>query len=223
MTSPGVLDLIALVPGKDDREGLSGILSRRQSLGIRAIASEILVHTRRDPGCFREAPEILQTYQTRARQALVMFDHEGSGQEERALEEVQDDLRGRLSRSGWEERAEVVVIRPELEVWVWSDSPIVEKVLGWSGRTPGLRDWLRARDFWPEGAQKPPRPKECLREALRAVRRPLSSAIFRGLAERVSLERCRDPSFVRLTEILEAWFPVERGGAEVASEPSPSR
>jgi len=209
MTNGGALDLVMLVPGKDDREGLSGVLSRRESLGTRAIASEILVHPRRDPGCFREAPEILQTYLRRARYALVVFDHEGSGQEERALEEVQDNLRDRLSRSGWEKRAEVVVIRPELEVWVWSDSPIVEKVLGWSGRTPGLRDWLRERDFWPEGARKPPRPKECLRDALRAVQRPLSSAIFSRLAEGVSLERCQDPSFVRLTEILKAWFPSD--------------
>lgn len=41
------LDLIVLVPGKDERETLDGLLSTRiNSLGIRRISFQLLVHPR---------------------------------------------------------------------------------------------------------------------------------------------------------------------------------
>lgn len=205
------LDLVALLPGKDDSETLDGLLSQRQeSLGVRAIRHELLVHPRRDPGCFLEAPQVLQTYQRRARRALVMFDHEGSGQEDRPPGDVRAHLEGRLAAAGWQDRSGVLIMQPELENWVWSDSPEVDRVLGWEGRTPPLRDWLSQRQFWPPGALKPPRPKETLQAALREVRTPRSSALYRDLAERVSLERCTDASFQQFKELMRTWFPLPR-------------
>ncbi|MBI3090306.1 MAG: hypothetical protein HYY96_06525 [Candidatus Tectomicrobia bacterium] len=203
------LDLIALLPGKDDSETLDCLLSHRQkSLGIRPIRYELLFHPRRDPGCFHEAPEVLETYRRRAKHSLVMFDYEGSGQEDRQADDVRADLERRLAAAGWEDRSRVLIIQPELENWVWSDSPEVGRALGWEGRTPQLRDWLSERQFWPPGALKPPRPKETLHAVLREVRTPRSSAIYRALAERVSLERCTDTSFQQFRDLMKAWFPV---------------
>lgn len=212
MSAQPRLDLVILAPGRDDREALDGLLSTRQpSLGIRPVSFEILVHPRRDPGCYHEAPDILQPYLRRAARALVMFDLEGSGQEARTAAEVAADLLGRLKRSGWDDRAAIVVIDPELEVWVWSDSPQVDAVLGWSGRIPSLRQWLESKGLWTAGNPKPSFPKDAFLAALREASVQKSSALFRELAERVGLERCNDPAFAELRGLLTAWFPAGAG------------
>ena len=203
------LDLVVLVPGKDDREALDGLLATRgPSLGTRPINYEVLVHPRRDPGCYHEAPDILQPYLRRAARALVMFDLEGSGQEARTAAEVAADLLCRFKRSGWDERAAIVVIDPELEVWVWSDSPQVDAVLGWSGRIPSLRQWLESKGLWTAGNPKPSWPKDAFLVALREASVQRSSALFRELAEKVGLERCQDPAFAQLRTLLATWFPA---------------
>ena len=208
MTPVRELDLVLLVPGKDERETLDAILSRRHlSLGIRRVRYEIFRHPRKDGGVFSEAVEVLRSLQRRAHHALAVFDHEGSGQEDRPANEVEADLRTRLRASGWQDRADVLVIQPELEIWVWSDSPQVDAALGWAGRLPALRSWLRERGCWEQGLAKPLRPRECLLAALREARTQYSSAIFRRLAESVGLERCHDESFRRLKQLLQSWFP----------------
>lgn len=207
MSKDEALDLIILVPGKDEQETLDALLSkRRNSLRIGTVRYEILVHPRRDPGCFSEAPDVLQPYINRARWALVLFDHEGSGQEQRSAEEVAQDLKERLARSGWEGRAAVLVLCPELEAWVWNDSSELDRIVGWQSRKPPLRQWMRETGFWPEGNVKPPRPKESFQEALRQVKMRRSSAIYRQLAECVSLERCSDDAFIQFKKLIRGWF-----------------
>lgn len=56
------------------------------------------------------------------------------------------------------------ISRPSLRP---GSSPEVDKVLGWSGRLPGLRDWLAQEAWMDAGASKPARPKEALQAALR--------------------------------------------------------
>lgn len=218
MTAVPKLDLVMLVPGKDERETFDTLLSSRmESMNIQRIRYEILVHPRRDPGCFHEAPDILQTYQGRAKRALVVLDHEGSGQENRPADEVAADLKGRMERSGWSKRAEILVLQPELEVWVWSDSPHVDAAMGWKGKNPPLRQWLLDRGSWPTDSAKPPRPKECLEAALHTARIPRSSAIYRQIAETVGLERCQETKFHTFRNIMQTWFP-EKAAMRNASE-----
>ncbi len=207
MNDRAELHLVMLVPGKDERETFDELLSsRRASLGIHEVRCQILVHPRRDPGCFHEAPEILQPYQNRARYSLIVLDYEGSGQEDRTAEEVAADLRRRMENSGWSKRVEVLVLQPELENWVWSESSEVDRTIGWEGRNPPLRRWLVDQGWWTQGFLKPNRPKECLQAALREVRIKRSSAIYRQLAARVGLERCQDRGFLTFREIVRAWF-----------------
>jgi hypothetical protein len=210
MTETQPLDLVVLVPGKDDRAALEGLVGTRSaSLGIRLLRYEFLVATQRDPGCYRDAHALLATFRTRATHALVMFDHFGSGQEGRVPEALEAEVEQRLRATGWGDRAAAIVLRPELESWAWSSSPHVDDVLGWRGRAPGLRQWLRGNGLWPEGHQKPPQPKRCVQAALREVRLPQSSQLFRRLAERVSLAGCVDEAFDRLCRVLRQWFPRE--------------
>lgn len=207
MSRTAALDLIVLLPGKDEREAIDALLSSRyESLGISPIRYQILVHPRRDPGCLQEAPAVLQPFVRRARHALVLVDHEGSGRECADANNVADDLRQRLDRSGWCDRADVIILQPEFENWFWSDSPHVESVTGWAQHQPRLRQWLEANDWWPREGEKPTRPKEALVAALREVKKHRSSAMYRRLAELVSLDRCTDFNFRRFKQILRQWF-----------------
>jgi len=99
-----------------------------------------------------------------------------------------------------------VVIDPELEAWVFSESPRVEITFGWTNRPVRLRDALAAQGLWPAGSPKPPDPKAAVQWALRQARTPLSSSLYRALAGRVSFERCQDRSFLRLRKFLADWF-----------------
>ena len=100
------------------------------------------------------------------------------------------------------------MLDPELEAWVWSNSPHVDDVAGWQNRRLPLRRWLISQGYLQEGATKPEQPKEALEAALRTVRKPRSASLYRQLAERVSLRRCNDPSFLELKTVLTAWFPA---------------
>jgi hypothetical protein len=201
------LDLVVLVPGKDDEETIRGLLSRPESLGVRPLSFRVLRHPRHDPGCFSEPVGVLQPFLGLAAKALVVFDYEGCGQEGRAACDVASDVRGRLEASGWTDRAEVIVIEPELEAWVWSDSPHVTDALGWRDRTPALREWLAAKGFLSPNRAKPQRPKEALLAALREARVQQSASIYREIAARVSLARCQDTAFGNLVRILREWSP----------------
>ena len=202
-----ITDLIALVADSNMENTLRGLLSRHQALGIRPITHDVFRHDKRDPGCWTDAHNYLRPYVNQYRYALVMFDHQGSGQERRKAAELETDLEERLQENGWAEgRARVIVLEPELEIWVWSDSPQVDSCLGWQTHQPDLRTWLRQRKLLAPDAFKPADPKKALEAALREVKTPRSSAIYRHLAERVSFSHCVDPCFNRFRTILTGWF-----------------
>jgi hypothetical protein len=165
-------DLVVLVADSHQKAAVTGILSRAKAMGIRSVEADIRVHILRDPGCLREAHEFLRSFSRKYLHALVLFDREGCGQDDRPREVLEDQVQQHLSRSGWEDRSAVVVIEPELEAWVWSESPEVDAALGWEGRSPKLRDWLAQGGFLPAGQVKPLRPKEAMVAALRQAGRP---------------------------------------------------
>jgi len=202
-------DVIFLVADRHMEAVLEGLLGRPQSLSIRAITYVIRTHPEKDPGCYLTAHDFLRPFSRRYRHSLVMFDREGCGSDAGSRETLEKELEGRLARNGWPERARAIVIDPELEAWVWSDSPQVDRMLGWADVAPDLRQWLTQQGLLQETHIKPVRPKEAMQAALRNVRKPHSSAIFRQLAENVSLRRCSDPAFQKLKTTLQSWFPPE--------------
>lgn len=201
-------DLVVLVADKNMEYALRGLLIRHESLGIRPLVSEVLVHPRRDPGCLKQCHDFLRIYVREFTHALVLLDKEGCGRENRATEDLECSIEKNLKNNGWSGRAKAVVIDPELEIWVWNDSPEVDRILGWSDRTEKLKAWLQGKGFLGNGLAKPKRPKEALEAALRIVRKPRSSAIYKELAETVDLTGCTDRSFLRLKGILQDWFPA---------------
>ncbi len=196
-------DLMCLVADKNMEAAVDGLLARPDALGIRSILYEIVVHPRRDPGVFQEGVSFVRALRDQYRHAILFVDKAWEG----APQDIQRQLEERLTRTGLETWARVIVLEPELEAWVWSDSPHVGEVLGWSGRTPGLRQWLEQRGLWRQPLPKPQDPKAAVESVLYEVRRPRSSAIYRALAGKASFERCLDPAFLRFRQTVREWFP----------------
>lgn len=201
-------DLVVLVADHNIEQALIGLFTRPEALGIRSIDANISVHPQRDPGCATRGVEFLSNFSQQYRHGLLIFDREGSGKDQKQRREIQQEINREFEDSAWGKRAMAIVLDPELEAWVWSKSPHVDVVAGWQNRRPPLRRWLISQGYLQEGATKPERPKEALEAALRTVRKPRSASLYRQLAEKVSLRRCNDPSFLELKRVLRAWFPA---------------
>lgn len=201
-------DLFVLAADKNAVSALRGLLSRPEALGIRPIESDIRDFFERDPGCARHGVEFMSNLSNKYDHGLLIFDHEGSGREQTHPQDLQEELNEDFTRSAWGKRARTVVLSPELEVWVWSNSPHVDEAAGWKNLPPSLRNWLIQRGWLQQGAIKPARPKEAFEAALREVHIPRSSSLYQQIAERVSLTRCQDAAFLGLKDILRQWFPV---------------
>jgi hypothetical protein len=203
-------DLAVLVPDADMEAAVTGLLlSRPPALGIRDVGFDVFLHRDHDNGCFMRGHDFLRPMVSVYAHGLILFDRHGCGQEKRPREELERIVAEQLSVSGWGDRAAAVVIDPELESWIWSDSPHVDSCLGWEGKKPNLRKWLEEGGWWPSAAPKPERPKEAFLSAIHRAQRPPSSAIFEELAIKISLKRCTDAAFLRFREILQKWFPAE--------------
>ena len=200
---------MVLAADKDMEYALKGLFTRTEALGIRAIEADILVHPHHDPACAVRGVEFLSNLSEQYGHGLLMFDHEGCGRENIPPEEIQRSLDDDFTRSAWGSRARAIVLSPELEAWIWSDSPHVDDVAGWKGREPALYRWLTDQGWLQEGETKPERPKEAFQAALREAKRPRSSSLYQQIAERVSMHRCRDKSFLEFKKVLRNWFPTD--------------
>lgn len=204
--------LVVLVPDADIEQAMRGLLTRTDSLKIAPVDFEVTRHVNRDNGCRSNASSYLRPYLSCCRHALVVFDRDGCGSRRSRLD-IQQAVELDLTRNGWKSRSKVIVIDPEVEVWVWSDSPAVARVLGWGSDFQTLREWLVSRKLWASNHRKPQDPKNAMRKAMeeagltKRIRR--SSTRFHDLATTVDFTDCQDPAFVELARTLRAWFPPE--------------
>ena len=200
-----MLDLIVLVADKDMEYALRGVLGRPASLAIRPIKFDFLSHANHDPGVRKTGAQSLALRRQTSTHALMVLDFEGSGSDLSAAH-LRRELDAKLE-STWGADARTVVIEPELEAWVWGAENAVKEVFEW-GEPIGIRDWLRGRGFTFNEQGKPQRPKNALEELTYSLRRPRSSALFKELAEQLSLKRCEDAAFRHLCNVLTTWFGV---------------
>ena len=203
-----MLDLFCVVSDKNMEAATSALLARPKSLGIREIAADVVVHQHHDPGCFHSPEALLNGFKRQASHALVMLDHAWDGVPTDSAETLESELETRLLRLDLAPWAVPIVIYPELESWVWSESPHVDKALGWQGRSPPLRDALLLQDLWPASDPKPPDPKAAVEWAMRQSRIPRSSSIYRQIARRAGTRNCEDRAFRRFRDTLQGWFAV---------------
>ena len=158
----------------------------------------------RDPGIYNTAHDFLRIYLNKYKYALVLLDKEGCGSHQNA-NTIAQEIQSRMNNSGWGNRSKVIVIDPELEIWVWSDSPEVSACIGWNDIE--LRNWLHAEGYLLSNVHKPSNPKLVFETALKLKRKPRSSSIYGKLAERVGFDRCTDMAFQNLKASLQNWFP----------------
>jgi hypothetical protein len=201
-------DLVVLVADKDMEAAMRSLLTRPEAFAIRGISYEIYSHPAHDAGCRTDGPTFLRSFCRQFRHAIVVFDREGAGADDIAAADLEQHLESLLGRNGWSDRAAAIVLDPELEIWVWTDSGEVDRVLGWSGRFPSLRQWLAQQGHVSSPSAKPSRPKEAFRHALRHVKKQPSSALFRQLGQRVTFHSCTDRAFRKLKDRLATWFPA---------------
>ena len=184
------------------------LLERWRALGIRQLAINAdsdIYSLQNDPGVFHRAGGFLAVFARQYEYALVLIDAEWGGSPLSA-EEIEEKIQGDLDRNGWEGRSAVIVIDPELEIWVWSTSSHVPRLFGTDWET--IKNLGHRTNYWQKGETKPSRPKELLEEVLRRTKTKRSAALYQQLAGRVSLEACQDDSFCRFREILQGWFPA---------------
>lgn len=207
-------DCLFLVADKNMEGMLKGFFSRdafHRAMGCGHfdfdLRQDLLVaHGQNDPGLYTRANEFLQPYASTHRHAVIIVDAEWGGSP--GEDAISKRLNQHLLNAGWlDESGCAVVIAPELENWVWQESPHVCSVLGYDGTFVALRTRLENEGFWQPTKAKPDRPKEAVEWTLRQSKKARSSAIYQKLATRITARGCTDPAFHTLRNALLRWFP----------------
>jgi hypothetical protein len=200
-------DIVILVADIQQEKTIQTLLEdRRPSLSLRPVTFDIFRHPGRDPGVYRQAGAFLATFINQHRYALVLLDVAWEGGPSNSVE-IEQEIQADLDQHGWRGRSLVIALDPELEVWVWADSPHVPAELGMPWEQ--IKDLGEQKGYWSRGATKPTHPKELLEEVLYRSRKRRSSGLFIRLARRIGLTTCQDTAFVRLRETLQVWFPAQ--------------
>jgi hypothetical protein len=111
--------------------------------------------------------------------------------------------------SGWEDRSKAIVIDPELENWIWSESPHVADAFGWKNPQQNMLQWAETNFEFTGNSCKPVDPKKCMISVLRETGKPFSMSIHSHIAKHASIAKCQDPAFHKLKETLAEWFSKE--------------
>ncbi len=208
-------DCLFLLADKNMEGMLKGFFARdafHKILGCRNFDFDpkrdlLVAHGQNDPGLYTRANEFLQPYAHSYRHAVVIVDADWDGSP--GPDVISQRLHNHLSSAGWTDNCGcAIVIAPELENWVWQDSPHVCSALGFNGTFVDLRTALKEQGFWNPNEAKPNRPKEAVEWVLRQSKKGRSSAIYQQLAMRVSAKGCSDSAFQALRDALLRWFPL---------------
>jgi len=207
------VDCVFLLADKQMEYTFKGFLDRdnfHQRLGTRPFTRDIKVdYAGNDPGVYTRGHEILRSYSRTHQHAVVALDRDWRGAP--SAIDIQSWIKQNLVQHGWRAMdVEVVVIEPELEIWLWQDAPYIAEAFNKFDHKPfaSLRQWLEAQKLWQSTELKPARPKEAFELVARRAKLPLSSAIYQKIAQQISARRCVDPAFCLLRETLQRWFPL---------------
>ncbi|MDI6791439.1 MAG: hypothetical protein QME81_01035 [bacterium] len=195
------------------------ILQRGKSLGIRPVKPDkcdFLKDVLHDSSPPESVTGLLSGYLGTHHRALALRDFEGSGFENRGLDLLEQEIEKALHKSGWDaERVKTIVIEPEVERWLRFDSLHLAQLIRENTRRAG--SW-NIKEFQAKVVQlveqrggqedlKPVRPKEVFLDILSEYRIPQSASLYSQLAKKESLMGCTVPSFCKLVNTLQMWFP----------------
>jgi hypothetical protein len=202
-------DLFVLCADLDAMNLLEGLFPRLSAIeNTRIFSYDIRKHPNRDNGIRTDAHNFLRTFSTQYSHVLVVFDYEGSGENEMSAPDLANDIKNKIVANGWAvDNVEVICINPELENWVWVKSQKIAEVIDWQ-KTEDIYDWLAANGFErnADNYDKPTPPKEAFDALLEQTEVPHSAALFKELAEKASYKNCIEPSFIEMIDTLKLWF-----------------
>lgn len=200
-------------------QAIYGFLNRDKfhlSLGTRAFTYPLkpIVPPRTyggDAGIFKHGHNFLRGARHEYKHAIAILDHQWEGAP--SPDFIQRDLKQRIVDTGWRsENVEVIVIVPELEVWLCQSSPHVLDAFGFDcAPHASLRHWCEAEGFWRPTELKPAFPKEAFEKIQLLSSKPRSGATYAEITRKISPRGCTDPAFCLLRETLQRWFPNDGG------------
>lgn len=202
-----MLDLVVLTPDKTIPAAINGILQQPKKIGINPLNVKFInAPDRGDGGVFNNAERLLKHYTDLSTHALVVLDATWGGEPTGGADVIETIIEQKLETL-WDDKARCIAIDPEIEAWLWSESPHVAQTLGWDS-SRSLREWLIQVGLLQQNAPKPSDPKEAYLRALREKKvKANSSSHFYKLAEKVSYRKCKDRAFNKLLNTLREWFP----------------
>ena len=164
------------------------------------------LHT--DGGVYKSAHELLRPYLNTHTRSVVVLDQQFGG--ELPAEQVRLEILQNLRANGWaQDRCSVIVIDPELEIWLWQDNANVAQAIGFTG--PSLRQHLQQVGKWPVGAAKPLKPKKTMQEFITPRKGLKTKVVYSRIARSVSVTGCTNPAFQLFAGTLRGWFPPTAG------------
>ena len=208
-------DCVFLLADKDMKASFEGFFSRpgfHHSLkcgwiDVDPTQDMIVASGDKDPGLYTRAHEILRPFLRTHRFAVVVLDAWWTGAPKAA--KIRTDMESMLSTNGWDNnRSTVIVIDPELEVWILQQNVHVAREIGFDGIDDMLSD-IDLRQAWSEEHYMPMSPKETLMKILRKKNLPITSARYKKITAQVSVSDCCDSAFLQLVEKLREWFPPD--------------
>jgi hypothetical protein len=197
---------------------------------------DIRVHDRRDPGVWKDSQTILFAERQNYEKCLVILDEawEGAPTPDKIIEDIEGLV---VNEARWTRgRFEVILIRPELEAWIWQRNTHIVEAFGFNGTDKELWAMLEQKSLtlepgkkkyrfapantlagfppaWPKSEPKPKNPKGLVEALTHECRSGPVSGVFNEISSTISLRGCVDPAFKRLRDTLRTWFPPEGGAA----------
>ncbi len=211
-------DILFYVADGNMKEAIRGFMERaglEQRVGCGPITFDArrdikVAKGQNDPGVYTRAAELLRPFVGEYRHVVVIVDEEWEGSP--GADEIRTRLQAHLAAVGWADTGLALVVRPEADIWLWTDTDHTAQALGWPGWSE-LSQALRAENWLEEESIKPERPKEAAEWALKNggenIKR--SSALYRRVTSKVAVSRCTDDSVEALIATLQACFLRDAG------------
>lgn len=204
-------DLLLLVADADMLAFLGAILKRREALQIRPITYDIRRHPARDSGMIQSGAELVRMEKGRFRKAILLWDHHGSGLENKhAAAQAGELIQNKLDSYTWTDNSFAAAIDPELELWLWYSESSIRNC--WNLTEQQLTQWVTEGAISLKGRHenaKETAPKELFEFIIKKkVKRTISPRDFELMGASASitaLMHCE--AFQAIIETLRRWFP----------------
>lgn len=212
--------LCMLVPDGAYELVLPALLKERaDSLGIRRVDHAPPI---KDPfkDSSYEAVSLIKPFLRSCTHFLVVRDLHGSGWEGQGSEALQAKIRCDLLKNGCpESRTKVIIVEPEIEIWLRIGSTHMKQLVRQRARANGaevdtlfdqvVQDKINAFGGF-NNSGKPNDPKTVFEEVLKHFRIIRSNVLYEELAKKESMRRCQVSSFLDLVATLQTWFPARQ-------------